>query len=127
MIVYFASDLLWASKIKATAEALGINARPVRDTAMLDARLADSEVRGVVLDLDTPDTAFLLLNHLKTRLTDSSPDTPRPPIRVAAFAPHVNTEAIERAKREGCSLVLTRGAMDRNMESVLRELDQTPA
>lgn len=42
MILYFAADLLWASKIKLTADAIGIVCRPVRSVSMLEARLADT-------------------------------------------------------------------------------------
>src|SRR5438132_1288212 len=52
VILYCAADLLWATRIKATAESLGIAARPCRDTAMVAARLADSDVRGVIVDLE---------------------------------------------------------------------------
>ncbi len=123
MIVYFASDLLWASKIKATADAIGVAARPVRDTTMLDARLADSEVRGLMLDLDAPERAFELLAHLRTRQKEAEMQAKLAAVRVCAFGPHVNTADLERAAREGCDPVLTRGAMDRSMERVLRFLE----
>jgi hypothetical protein len=123
MIVYFASDLLWASKIKAHAEAIGINARPVRDVGMLDARLGDSDVRGMVVDLDAPETAFTLLARLREHVENAAKIGKTIAIRTAAFGPHVDTLSLDRARREGCDLVLTRGAMERSMERVLRELE----
>lgn len=123
MIVYFASDLLWASKIKGVADAIGVAARPVRDTTMLDARLGDSEVRGLVLDLDAPEKAFELLAHLRARQKEPENQGRFAKIRVAAFGPHVNTAELDRALREGCDPVLTRGAMDREMGRVLRVLE----
>ncbi|MFM9957863.1 MAG: hypothetical protein ACKVZJ_07285 [Phycisphaerales bacterium] len=125
MIVYFASDLLWASKIKATADAIGVPARPVRDTTMLDARLADSDVRGLLLDLDAPERAFELLGHLRVRQKEPEMQAKLSAVRVCAFGPHVNVTDLERAMREGCDPVLTRGAMDRSMERVLRLLEGT--
>ncbi len=123
MIVYFASDLLWASKIKAHAEAIGINARPVRDVGMLEARLGDSDVRGMAVDLDSPDTAFMLLARLRDHVESAAKQGKNLTIRTAAFGPHVDTQSLDRARREGCNLVLTRGAMERSMERVLRELE----
>ncbi len=42
MILYLAADLLWASKIKGTADALSIPCRPVRTLEMLEARLGEA-------------------------------------------------------------------------------------
>lgn len=126
MILYFASDLLWASKIKGAADALQIPARPVRDTAMLSARLSDCDVSALILDLDAPDRAFELLAHLRahenTLKTSPGAAPGRAAIRVAAFGPHVETAALKRALDQGCDPVLTRGAMDRSMHDVLRAL-----
>src|SRR5688572_17399647 len=55
MIVYCAADLLWATRIKATADSLAIPCRPARSVDMLKARLADSDVRAVIVDLDAPE------------------------------------------------------------------------
>ena len=52
MVLYCAADLIWATRIRAAAEAAGIPSRPVRDLAMLEARLADSPVRGLIVDLE---------------------------------------------------------------------------
>ncbi len=41
MILVHAADLLWATKIRATADACGVAVRPVRNVDMLEARLAD--------------------------------------------------------------------------------------
>ena len=53
MVLYLASDLLWATRIKSCADDLTppVPARPVRDLKMLEARLADSPVKGLLLDL----------------------------------------------------------------------------
>lgn len=134
MIAYLASDLLWGTKIKLTAEAAGISARPVRSREMFQARLNDSEVRGLVLDLDSPEVAMELLdmvrslhrpsgarNPLEKQEESGAPAARR--IRVAAFGPHVETELLRKAGELGADLVLTRGAMERSLERVLRELD----
>lgn len=114
MIAYFASDLIWATRIKACADDLGIAARPVRSLDMLDARLADSPVRGLVVDLDQPQTAMMLIKRVREW----------PAIRIVAFGPHVETEALGEARRLGADAVMTRGAFHSRLADVLRELDQ---
>lgn len=135
MIAYFAADLLWASKIKATADAIGVPARPVRNLDMLEARLSDSDVRGLIVDLDAAPTAFELVRRVRAvngaRAAQHASELPGNAagtatvqrVRIAAFGPHVETESLRQAHEEGCDLVLTRGAMDRSLERVLRELD----
>lgn len=125
MILYFAADLIWATKIKGTADALGIPARPVRNPEMLDARLAesapDNPVRALVLDLDSPDTALALLAH--TRAFEQSSAGTHPKIRVVTFGPHVAKELFQRALDAGADQALTRGGFDHNMGDILLALE----
>ena len=119
MILYQAADLLWATRIKGTAEALGIAARPARTVEMLEARLADSPVRALVVDLDAPEAALLLINRL--RGPNATP-TERS-VRLLAFGPHVAVEAFEAARRAGADRVLARGAFARHLPDWLKALD----
>lgn len=118
MILYHSADLLWATRIKGTADALGIVARPVRSIDMLDARLADSPVRALIVDLDAPEIAINLINHLRSP-NDSS--TPRP-IRIVAFGPHVAVDAFAAARNAGADQVLARGAFSRHLPDWLKAL-----
>ncbi len=126
MILYFAADLLWASKIKSTADALTIPCRPVRSVEMLEARLADGVtdpcpakvVRALLVDLDKPDEAFALVRRLRDERA-----TPRErQIHVFAWGPHVAKELLQAARDEGANQVLTRGAFDHAMDATLRLL-----
>jgi len=123
MIAYFASDLIWATRIKSAAEAMSIPARPVRTVEMLEARLADSDVRGLIVDLDHPDIALPLIERVR-RGGGSESGRGGSAIRVAAFGPHVETEVLQRAKEAGADLVLTRGAFHHGMSEVLRRLNE---
>ena len=115
MILYLAADLIWASKIKGTADALGLPCRPVRTVEMLEARLADSEVSAVLLDLDAPEAALEMLARLRgTGATEAERR-----IRVLAWGPHVAKELLQKARDAGASDVLTRGAFDGSMEEIL--------
>lgn len=119
MILYFAADLLWATRIKATADDLGISCRPVRTSEMLDARLADSNPTALVLDLETAEAGIDLLRHLRLREAEQGGTTR---IRVVAFGPHVRTDLMDAARVAGADEVLARGAFDRRLPEVLRKL-----
>jgi CheY-like chemotaxis protein len=118
MILYFATDLLWASKIKGVADALGLPCRPVRTVEMLEARLADTEPTAILLDLTTPETAMGLI----ARLRDDRAGPKERAIRVIAFGPHVEKDALQAARNAGADEVLTRGALDHHMEEILLKL-----
>lgn len=118
MILYFATDLLWASKIKGVADALGLPCRPVRTLEMLEARLADTEPTAILLDLTTPETAMSLIE----RLRGTGAGQKERAVRVIAFGPHVEKDALQAARNAGADEVLTRGALDHHMEEILLKL-----
>ena len=117
-ILYLAADLLWASKIKGTADALGVPARPVRTIDMLEARLADCDVKALLLDLDKPEEALQMIARLRG---DAASDKDKS-IRLVAWGPHVAKDLLQQARTAGADEVLTRGAMDHNMQEILLAL-----
>jgi len=122
MVLYLAADLLWATRIKGTADAIGVPARPVRTLEMLRARLADSDVRGVILDLEAPEVALEMLGELRREAGEEQGANAR--IRVVAFGPHVNVELLEKARVGGADHVMTRGAFDKRLIEVLKALEE---
>lgn len=118
MILYCAADLIWATKIRATAEAVGVSSRPVRDLAMLEARLADSPVRGLVVDLEAPAGLELI-----RRLRGPGAGERERAVAVVAFGPHVELERFQAAREAGAERVMARGAFDRGLGQILTELD----
>jgi hypothetical protein len=122
MILYFAADLLWATRIKAEADAVGIAARPVRSIEMLEDRLADSPVTALLVDLDSPQTAIELIRFV--RAAEVAAESPR--VQVVAWGPHVGIEAMESAKEAGADAVMARGAFANRLAELLTRLD-TPA
>ena len=118
MILYSAADLLWATRIKAAADDLGIAARPVRDLAMLEARLAEGGVTGLIVDLEVFEAASALVGRL--RGSDSGPREAA--VRIVAFGPHVATDRFEAIRAAGADEVLPRGAFDRRLADVLSAL-----
>jgi len=122
MIVYCAADLLWSTRIQGTGKAVGITCRPVRSVEMLKARLADSDVRAAIVDLDAPEMALEIIRALRG---EGALD-PERRIRIVAFGPHVAVELFEQAKSAGADSVLARGAFDRRLTDLLAELDAPP-
>ena len=118
MILFHAADLIWATKIKGTAEALGLAARPVRNLEMLDARLADSPVGALIVDLDAPEIALALIGRIRRA---DSPAGERS-IRVLAFGPHVAVDQLRAAKEAGADSVMARGGFNAHMPSILKDL-----
>lgn len=118
MVVYLASDLIWATKIKSTAQAIGVEARPVRDLGMLEARLEDADPSALILDLEAPEVAMEMIG----RLRGSDATEHDRSVRILAFAPHVNRDLIDEARRLGADEVLTRGAFDHDLPEILLTL-----
>ena len=116
MIVYSAADLVWATRIKSTAEAVGVEARPVRSVEMLDARLGDSEVRGLIVDLEAAEVGLELIRAAGEDLRARG-------VRVVAFGPHVAVETLQAARDAGAHEVMPRGAFSNALPDLLVALE----
>ncbi len=119
MIIYCCRDLIFATKIRATAEALGVVTRPVRDARMLQHRLervddgkANDPVTAFMLDLDTGDDGLALLEQVKRF---------DPAIPAIAFGSHVATDLLRDARERGADLVLPRSAFTARLPELLTE------
>lgn len=118
MILYAAADLIWATRIKGVADSLEVPARPARDLAMLEARLADSPVCGMIVDLDKEADAIALIRRLRDERATASQRA----IRIVAFGPHVRRDLLQEARDAGADDVLTRGAFDHGLDVILLRL-----
>ena len=123
MILYVCADLLWATRIKSTAEAIGIAARPVRTLEMLEARLADSPVRALIVDLEAGETGFQLIERLRSTGASEADRA----VRVLAFGPHVMTDLFERARGAGADRVVARGGFSAKLPQILQTLHESPS
>lgn len=119
MILYHAADLLWSTRIRSTGDTIGVPMRPVRTLDMLTARLADSPVRGFVVDLDGKETALSLIAHLRR---PEASDAERA-VRIVAWGPHVEVDLLRRAKEAGADAVMARGAFSHRLPAILKELE----
>ena len=120
MIVYSCTDLIFATKIRSTAESLGVSSRPTRDHKALAARLdqvddgkLNEPVTGLLVDLDLGDRAIELIAQAKSR---------NPSPKVVVFGSHVATELLENARKHGADFVMARSAFTENLPDILMQL-----
>jgi len=116
MIAYTASDLLWSSRIKATADALGVPARRITNPGDLDALIEAGEIRLMLVDLEAEDAQVII-----SAFRGPNASEPAEHIPTVAWAPHVLVDDLEFARRAGIDRVLTRGAFAANIETILGE------
>jgi hypothetical protein len=107
-------DLLFSSRITATARAKGLHLQMVRTVPQLLEHFASSSVSGVILDLE------LIGNELPGLL---SAVHSRPGVRakVIAYGSHVDALGLRQARQAGCDRVLPRSQFVVELESQLGE------
>lgn len=115
MVLYSAADLVWATRIKSLADDMGIPCRPARNEKMLRDRLADSDVRTVLVDLEAPDQADQIFSVLRGETAGEREKA----IRIIAWGPHVAVDALSAARLSGADEVLTRGAFANTLPTLL--------
>jgi hypothetical protein len=120
MIVYCCQDLLFATKIRSTADDLGIGSRPARDAVALAKRLDEVDdgklcepVTGVAVDLALGDAALALIEQAKAHAAK--------PL-VVAFGSHVATQQLEAATARGADFVLPRSAFTASLPQILERI-----
>ncbi len=118
MILYAAADLLWATRIKGACDSLGVPARPVRSVEMLEARLADSDVRGLIVDLETGPLGLDLIRRARAAADAARPFT------VLCFGPHVDVERFEQARAAGADRAMARGAFADRLPQIVVSLER---
>jgi len=114
MIVYACSDLFFATRIRSTAETLGVTTRPTRDSAALAKRLDDAgqPVQAVMVDLELGDEANALIRQAKAH--EAAP-------AVIAFGSHVAKDVLQAAKDAGADHVLPRSAFTVKLPELLEQ------
>jgi CheY-like chemotaxis protein len=116
-VVALVADLIFASRIRGTAQAAGVQAITVRSAAELLQRAGELQPSLILVDLDAraadPPTAIARLKE----------DPQTRDIPILAFGSHVQREAIEAARAAGADRVLARSAFVRELPFLLRRLD----
>lgn len=125
MIVYCCADLIFSTKIRSTADALGATTRPVRDAEMLRKRLdrvddgkPNDPVTALMLDLDTGDAGLTMIEQVKAH--DAA-------IPVVAFGSHVATELLHDARQRGADFVMPRSQFTASLPDLVQRFGITQA
>lgn len=98
-------DLMFTSRIVATARAHGRDVVAVKTAESLFAKAAESPPAGVIVDLHNP---TLDVATLRAGL---------PGVRIVAYGSHVDAERLRAARQAGCDLVLPRSAFVERLEA----------
>lgn len=108
-VVFLSGDLMFASRVRAAAEAEGLEFQ-------LAASLPDrGDIRCVIVDLSTRSG---VVEGLMERCRQVCPDA-----KVMAYGPHVQVARLDKAKQAGIPVVVTRGQFDRSLGSLFNSAD----
>jgi DNA-binding NtrC family response regulator len=117
MIVYCCADLIFATKVRSTCDALGVVSRPARNADMLQKRLdqvddgkPNDAVRLVLVDLEIGEPALELIKTARSYDAD---------LPVIAWGPHVAVQLLESAGEAGASQVMARGAFTQQLPAIV--------
>jgi CheY-like chemotaxis protein len=112
-VIAIVDDLFFASKIRGTAEQLGVSVSfPRRIDALMEAARRD-QPQLIICDLHaTRIDPIELAKELKA-------DEQLRPIQLLAFFSHVQTELQQQAEQAGFDRVIPRSAFTRNLPEIL--------
>jgi CheY-like chemotaxis protein len=113
-------DLIFTSRITATARALGLAVKPARSAEALVGLARQEAPRCVLIDLANPG---LVLSELIRQLGEVC----RPVPRLVAYGSHVDTACLRAAREAGCDPVWPRSKFVEELEATLPEWFKTPA
>jgi CheY-like chemotaxis protein len=113
MILAILDDLMFTSKIKATAAQLGTSVTFARSSAAALDQMRAQRPDLVILDLNNPRTDPLgTVSAMKA-------DPQLAAIPTVGFASHVQTDVIDAARSAGVSEVLARSAFTQRLPDIL--------
>jgi CheY-like chemotaxis protein len=107
------ADLIFAARIRASAESVGATVVIAKDAADLVTKLTQQETRMVILDLDRRGLA--ITDTIKQIKATS-------PVTILAYVSHVAEDAIREARAAGADKVIARGAFANQLPDLLRLL-----
>ena len=117
MIGYVLSDdLIFASRITGTAQAVGLNMLVARSSDQLGNLVATQSPQCLLIDLQNPGLA---INDLIGAL-------PQPRPFVVGYGSHVDAACLRAAREAGCDLVLPRSKFVEELAKSLPEWFKTP-
>ncbi|MDX1682105.1 MAG: hypothetical protein R3336_03195 [Phycisphaeraceae bacterium] len=109
MILYACPDLLFATRIRATAEANAVPSLPAANPDQLAAALNDhDQPEALLIDLDVEQATAMITTAADASLT------------VIAFGPHVAKDRLAAAQDAGADEALPRSRFTAELESIVR-------
>jgi len=109
MIVLITQDLIFASRLKQSAERAAVRLRLCAGPP--DFATLPEPLTLAVIDLHLP--------RLDVAGTIQTLRKEAPGVRIVAYAGHVMIDALREARQAGCDDVLTRGEFDRRMDELV--------
>lgn len=118
MIIYCCADLIFATKVRSTCDALDAVSRPARNSEMLQKRLdqvddgkANEPVTLLLVDLDIGEPALELIRQARSHNAD---------LPIITWGPHVAVDLLKSAGDAGASEVMTRGSFTSKLPEIVR-------
>jgi len=103
MVIAVVDDLLFSSKIRAAAEAAGVEMSVVRGRDAVAAAMRDKSPELILIDLEG--RSGDAIETIRLIRAEAGAGT-----RIIGFGSHVNVERLEAAKQAGCDQALARSA-----------------
>jgi CheY-like chemotaxis protein len=112
-------DLIFTSKVKGTAEALGYRILVTSDQSAALSLIEEWQPRVVFIDLTAGEAAApdALMNYQNLAGRDTW---------FIAFGPHVDTDILNAARDAGCQVVMPRSKFSAELPEVLRQYFNRP-
>jgi PleD family two-component response regulator len=112
-VLALTADLLFASRVKSTAAAVGTELLLVRTADDMLRQAEQLSPRLIVIDLDVRTLDPIdLITRLKAEPRSSV-------VPVLAYVSHVREDLIDAAREAGADQVMARGAFSKNLASIL--------
>lgn len=109
-VVALVDDLFFQAKLLETAKQVGVQVRACTTPDALEAEIARSAPRLVVIDLNARAQPFTALERMHASGSE---------IPLIAFLSHVQVDLAERARAAGCREVMPRSKFTQNLATIL--------
>ena len=112
-ILVAVDDMFFASKIRGTAESLGVKVTMIRSTSGLEQAFASATPALVILDLNSERLDPIeTIRAIKSREKGNA-------VSVIGFLSHVQVDLKERAEEAGCDRVMPRSLFAQRLPEIL--------
>lgn len=111
IVVLLAKDLIFETRIRATAASLGIDLKSGREAAQIQGLLGDGETAGLIVDLECGEEAVSVIATAR-RKNRTMP--------IVAFGSHVQSDMLARAAAAGAGEVLPRSRFSMQLPTLLQ-------